>query len=283
MHEAAVLEGTPGILAASVAAGYPYADVPDMGPGVVVVTQDDRARAEAEAERLSQQLWSLRDYIRIDLPDAMEAVEKAIATQRPPAVLVEFGDNIGGGSPGDSTALLGEIIRQRAPGAVSVIYDPEIAEECARLGIGGEVRMAVGGKSDEMHGKPVLITGRVRSLHDGTFYEPEQRHGGITRWNQGLTAVIEVAPYAPEPENQTLVVVNSRRTAPMSLVQLTSLGIEAHRKRILTVKAAIAFRAAYEPIAGEIIEVDTPGVTAVNPQRFYYQHVRRPLWPLDPV
>ncbi len=283
MQAAAELEGSPGVLAASVAAGYPYADVPDMGPGVVVVTQDDRARAQAEADRLAQQLWGLRDQIQINLPDAAEAVAQGIATQRRPAVLVEFGDNIGGGSPGDSTALLEEIIRQKAPGAVSVIYDPEVAAECNRLGIGGEVSLEVGGKSDDLHGKPVLITGRVRSLHDGAFFEPEQRHGGITRCNQGLTAVIEVAPYAPEPENQTLVVVNSRRTAPMSLVQLTSLGIEAHRKRILTVKAAIAYRAAYEPIAGEIIEVDTAGVTAINPLRFTYHHVRRPLWPLDPA
>ena len=113
MQAAAELEGSPGVLAASVAAGYPYADVPEMGPGVVVVTQDDPARANAEAERLSQQLWSLRDQIAIDLPDAMEAVEKAIATQRAPAVLVEFGDNIGGGSPGDSTALLEEIANDK--------------------------------------------------------------------------------------------------------------------------------------------------------------------------
>lgn len=50
---------------------------------------------------------------------------------------------------------------------------------------------------------------------------------------------------------------------------------------MLVVKTAIAYRAAYEPIAGRIIEVDTPGSTAVNPVRFTYRYTRRPLNGLD--
>jgi microcystin degradation protein MlrC len=46
-------------------------------------------------------------------------------------------------------------------------------------------------------------------------------------------------------------------------------------------KGAIAPRAAYEPIAARIIEVDSPGATAVNPARFKYTRVRRPLFGLD--
>jgi len=50
---------------------------------------------------------------------------------------------------------------------------------------------------------------------------------------------------------------------------------------ILVAKGAIAPRAAYEPIAARIIEVDSPGATAVNPARFKYTRVRRPLFGLD--
>jgi microcystin degradation protein MlrC len=85
------------------------------------------------------------------------------------------------------------------------------------------------------------------------------------------------------PDNAKLVVLTSYREPPMSLHQLLSLGIQPQRQRILVVKAAIAFRAAYEPLAGRIIEVDTPGLTAVNPARFTYHHVRRPLHGLDTV
>lgn len=67
----------------------------------------------------------------------------------------------------------------------------------------------------------------------------------------------------------------------MSLHQLLSVGIQPERQKILVVKAAIAYRAAYEAIAGHIIQVDTPGLTAVNPARFVYRNVRRPMWGLD--
>ena len=71
------------------------------------------------------------------------------------------------------------------------------------------------------------------------------------------------------------------RQTPFSLQQLFSLGINPSDMRMIVVKAAVAYRAAYEPIAGNIIEVDTPGLTAVNPLHFEYRNVRRPLFPLD--
>jgi microcystin degradation protein MlrC len=66
------------------------------------------------------------------------------------------------------------------------------------------------------------------------------------------------------------------------LQQLISCGIDPARQKILVVKAAVAFRAAYEPVAQRIIEVDTGGVTAVNPARFTWRRARRPLFGLDP-
>ncbi|MBZ0302461.1 MAG: MlrC C-terminal domain-containing protein, partial [Anaerolineae bacterium] len=106
--------------------------------------------------------------------------------------------------------------------------------------------------------------------------ETEPRHGGQRYHHQGPTAVLEVDP----TESPSYLVLTSRREPPFSLGQLLSVGIQPQHQRILVVKAAIAFRAAYEPIAGRIIEVDTPGLTAVNPDRFVYKHVRRPMWGL---
>ena len=51
---------------------------------------------------------------------------------------------------------------------------------------------------------------------------------------------------------------------------------------MLVVKAAVAYKAAYAPIAGTIIAVDTPGLTASNPARYTYHKIRRPILPLDP-
>ena len=76
--------------------------------------------------------------------------------------------------------------------------------------------------------------------------------------------------------------LNSLRHPPFSLGQLTSLELHPEQARVLVVKAAVAYKAAYAPIARRIIEVDTPGLTAANPARFEYHQVRRPILPLDP-
>src|SRR5439155_5207687 len=86
MAAATALEAEPGILAAGVAGGYQYADVAEMGPSVVVVTDDDPDRAEREARRLAERLWSLRDQLVVSLPDA--AAAGGMARERPEAPVV---------------------------------------------------------------------------------------------------------------------------------------------------------------------------------------------------
>jgi microcystin degradation protein MlrC len=278
-----------------------------MGPSVLVVTDGDQERAQAEANRLADKLFAARKQLVAELPDASQAVARAMHATKHPVVLVEFGDNIGGGSPGDSTVILGELLRQGATGTATVIYDPESVQQAVAAGIGNYVELTVGGKTDDLHGPPIGLSGRVLSVHDGRWTEEQPRHGGRRFNDQGQTVVLEIDPNetgvaqrgaatpgqllnaqeaggAPQEVNsKSLLVLNSKRTPPFSLGQLTSLGIEPSRLRAIVVKAAIAYRAAYGPIAGEIIEVDTPGLTANDPRRFRYTRVRRPLYPLDDI
>ena len=267
------LETRPDVLAANVALGYPYADVYEAGPAFVVVTDDDPQLAQTEADRLSDMLWNVHEQLTLDLADAAEAVAQAVQSEQHPVILVEMGDNIGGGSPGDSTFVLAALQRQRASGFVVVLYDPEAVQSCIQAGVGADVVLNVGGKADNLHGDPVAIQGKVRLIHDGSYEETQPRHGGQRYHNQGLTTVVAVG--------DSLIVLTSRRQTPFSLQQLLSLGIDPTAMRMIVVKAAVAYRAAYEPIAGQIIEVDTPGLTAVNPLHFEYHNVRRPLFPLD--
>ena len=273
LNAAQHLEDNSNVLVANVAAGYPYADVYEIGPSFVVVTDDNPQLAKTEATRLSDMLWNVHDQLTLNLPDAANAVQHAISSDQYPVILVEMGDNIGGGSPGDSTFILAELLRQKASEFVVVLCDPESVQTCIQIGVGNEVSLQVGGKADNLHGDPVAINGNVRLIHDGHFIETEPRHGGQKYHNQGLTSVVAVG--------DSLVVLSSNRQTPFSLQQLLSLGINPETMRMIVVKAAIAYRAAYEPIAGQIIEVDTPGLTAVNPLHFSYRNVRRPLFPLD--
>jgi microcystin degradation protein MlrC len=265
------LEQQPGILACSVAAGYQYADVPAMGPSIVVVTDNDPERAQQEAERLGQMMWAIREQLKPNVPDPVTAVRRAMASERRPVALFELGDNIGGGSAGDATILLKALIDERAEGWVVTIYDPEAAATCFEAGVGATVSMPVGGKTDDMHGPTLQITGRVRTLHDGSYMETERRHGGGRYFDQGRTAVLEVEVGPAGAGTRGLLLLNSKRSTPNSIHQITCVGIQPQQQRILVAKGAVAPRAAYEPVCAEIIEVDTSGATAISipPDRYH--------------
>ena len=109
-------EKKPGVLAVSIPGGYQYGDVPAMGPSVIVITDNDPVLAKSEAERLAAMLWELRDKLKFDLPDPAKAVSMAMTSEVFPVTLLDTGDNLGGGSAGDSTFLLAKLIRQKGRG-----------------------------------------------------------------------------------------------------------------------------------------------------------------------
>jgi microcystin degradation protein MlrC len=274
MQAARDLEQLPGVLSASLLPGFAYADVPQMGPSVIVVTNDNAQLAQQEANRLANAIWQAREQFAVKLPNAAEAVAQAMKAERLPVVLVDTGDNVGGGSAGDGTVILAEMLRQGATDGVFCLYAPDEVRQCVSAGIGTEVQFTVGGKVDRLHGEPISVVGKVRLLHDGVYVESEPRHGGKRTNFMGRTALVEI-------QGRNLLVLSSERHPPFSLGQLTCLGIKPEKQGILIVKAAVAYKAAYGPIAGTIIEVDAPGLTAVNPARFNYRNIRRPMYPLD--
>jgi microcystin degradation protein MlrC len=271
-------QSNPKVLAVSVMGGYQYGDVPSMGPSVIVVTNNDRSLAEKEAKRFGDLLWADREKIKLNIPDPAAAVKQAMAATKFPVTLFDTGDNVGGGSSADSTFILDELLKQKATGWVMTIADPAAAQTAAKIGIGATFAMPVGGKTDNLHGKPVNIRGKVKSLHDGAFIEPEVRHGGGRYFSMGPTAVIEVE--GGTREDQNLLVLTTRRMVPYSMHQLISLGIYPERQKIMVAKGTVAPRAAYEPVSAKIILVDSPGSTAVNPARFTFHNVPKDLWGL---
>jgi microcystin degradation protein MlrC len=251
------LEKVPTILAASLLPGFAYADVPHVGPALVVVADGDTREARRLAEAIAGELVARREEFDAQLPDPATAVRRAIEETRRPVVLVDTGDNVGGGSAGDGTVLLAEMLRQGSTGFVVCLYDPEAVAQCKQ--IGERVRLCVGGKVDRHHGDPVEVEGVVRLLHDGVYTETAVRHGGKRINHMGPTALVEM------PGDNWLS-LTSLRHPPFSLGALTCLGLEPGRMRILVVKAAISYKAAYGPIGGAIIEAETPGVTAIHPR-----------------
>lgn len=271
MAVARAAEKRPGVMSVSVMGGFQYADVPCMGPSVIAVADGDQELARSVAEDLADRMWDVRHGLSVPCASAEEAVRRARAAAHGPVVLVDLGDNVGGGSAGDGTVLLAEMLKQKVDSGVVVLFAPDAVRECEP---GSRFARRVGGAVDRLHGDPVDVSGTVTGLFDGTWVEAEARHGGRRHNDQGPTAVVRL-------DGGITLVLNSLQTPPFSLGQLTSLGIDPRTVRMVVVKAAVAYKAAYAPVAAEIVEVDTPGVTAVSPARFPYRHIPRPMFPLD--
>ena len=276
MRAAIELEKEPGILGCSIAGGYQYADVPWMGPSIAVITDGDEERARREAEQLGERMWAGREELIAKVADPAAAVKEAMTSEKFPVALMDFGDNIGGGSAGDSTFILEQLLEQQADGWVVTLWDPEAVAACASAGIGGRVSLQVGGKTDDMHGATQNVEGKVRTLHDGSYEETERRHGGGRNIDQGLPAVVAVE--AGEPGKGGLLLLNSVRAMPNSIHQITCVGIQPHQQKILAAKGAVAPRAAYEPVSARVIEVDSGGATAIHRPHEEYELARKSLY-----
>lgn len=246
-----------GMRRISLLPGFPYSDVERAGFSVLVVHDADR---RTEGQEVAAALCAVVDARTEDFLLARDnpatAVRKAIAAPQGPVLIADVADNIGGGSPGDGTEILAELLTQRAEGAVVLMAEPDLARAAARVGEGGEVDTDVGAKTDNLHGSPVRVRGRVRTITDGCY-----RSGGTWMTGQqfcmGTTAVVDASGVA--------LVAMERATPPFHGEQLTSVGIQAAEVKIIVVKGAVAWRAAYGEVATEVIEADTPGVCPLDP------------------
>ena len=61
-----------------------------------------------------------------------------------------------------------------------------------------------------------------------------------------------------------------------------SVGVRPEAMQVVVAKGVVSPRPPYEPIAAQVVLVNTPGVTTSDLSRFTYRRRRRPLYPLEP-
>ncbi|SCY82327.1 M81 family metallopeptidase [Microvirga guangxiensis] len=272
------IEAEGQALAVSIQAGFSSADVQDIGPSVAV-TGNDLVSAQAIADELMDYVWEQRTFSSIRFTPLSEAIEKAKAGEGKadkPLIIADYSDNPGSGAYGDATRLLKAVLDADLQNVgFHAICDPEAALQAQAAGVGNEVTLMLGGKVDpSMGGGPIEVTAQVVSLTDGSFiaYGPM---GGGARRNYGLSALLRIGGVE--------IIVISYNGQATDLGQFTSLGVDPTRKSTIIVKSMQHFRAAFEPIAREVIEVDTGALSTRNFMERPYKNIRRPIWPLDAI
>jgi len=275
------LEREPGILAISLCAGFPWADLEVTG-ATVAVTYDGaprRPRAEAIVKEFTDFIWETRNVhtTGVQIADVLREL-RAAGRPTKPIVLADAADNPGAGGYGDHTGLLAALLEARIDNAaVATIADPVSAQRAIAAGRGGWVDLELGGRMDPRFGKPLALRGRVVNITDG-WYVNEGPMGRGVRNTLGPTAVVR----AGEERGFALdVIIASNRLQVWDLQTLKSNGIDPTARPVLAIKSTNHFRAAFEPIAAKTLIVDAGGLCTADYRKLPYEKVRRPVHPLD--
>ena len=264
----------PRVLDVSLLGGFFCSERPETGISVVVTTDRESGLALDIAEEIKEECWRERHSFHTDMVPVADAVREAIETDEGPVVLGDLADSGGAGTPGDGTALLAELLKQNAHGAViGNIADPAAVQDAIRGGVGKTVTLTVGGKVDRFHGDPVQISGRVRTIHDGVFTTSTRFNGGTTR--RGATAVVDCGGVE--------VILTSHAVLVFEPNHFRSLGIEPTQRKILVCKSEMQHRPGMAETARTFIDVDTPGLATQTLSRLPYTKIRRPVFPLDDI
>jgi len=293
----------PNVLDTSISEGYPYSDVKEMGMSWIAITDGDPDLAEKVSKDLAGRAWERRVDLNKpvpNIPDALRQAEERYVGPKPegienylpddgsalaeaessdhshlgPIVLMDVGDNIGGGSSADSTHILKVAKEMGVEGYLQSLYDPESVEACVAAGVGAELALDVGGKTDDMHGEPISVIGTVSVIDDGPYEETRPTHGGFRFYNDGKRVLFNTT-------DGMTILLTSKRSGNTAREQMYSMGINLEDYRIIVAKGVSSPRPAYQPIAAEIIIVNSPGVTSADLNTFEFHNRRIPLYPFE--
>jgi microcystin degradation protein MlrC len=268
----------PDIVAVNVLAGFPYADAPEAGVSFSAVTTGDLELARGALRELNVVASAQREAGRrtsISLEEAMLRLEEH---DEGPVLLVEPSDSIGAGAPGDGTQILRAMVTHGVPDAGVVINDPQTVETLGDAQPGEHYGVVIGGKSGEITAEPLPLEVEVVSRSDGWFVPEKEPRSPIALM---LDDEVNMGPCALVRHRGVLVLLTSRRTPPLDLGQWRSQGVNPEELFVISVKAAVEHRPAYDPIARASYTVGLSGPCAEDLRRLPFERVSRPIYPLD--
>lgn len=252
----------------------PWLDIEEMGCTVVAVSDGDAAAAQQAADSFARRLWNERELYSVKLPSAAEALQEALATDGGLVVLSESSDSTGSGSPGDSTGVLKVLLRAPLTGHAAIyLVDPPAVAKVFAAGVGSQIELTIGAHYDRENSAPLNVKAYIRLLSDGRWTSQAPGYNTGIEHHMGRAAVLEIGWV------KILLAEKSAITVDPELFR--SHGINPEHCKIVVVKSPNGFRAAYAPIAGKMIVVDTPGVSTANLTRLPWKRIARPIWPLD--
>jgi len=264
------LEGKDGILSVSFGHGFAWAEVPEVGARMLVIADGDKAKAQALADRLAQEIWDLRDATSPPFQTLEATLDNALALGRGPVVIADTADNAGGGAPSDSTFFLREMLsRGIAPAAIGPFWDPVAVSLCREAGVGAKLHLRLGGKLGPVSGDPVDLDAEVLAVSDD--YVQSGLSGGIRR----------LGPSARIRTQGIEAILITQRSQAFHPDLFTGLGTDLTAMKIIVVKSSQHFHAGFAPIAAEVLYAASPGTLNRDFARMEMPRRKEKWWPRD--
>ena len=276
-QETRLLERRPGILAATLFGGFNLGDMAHAGSSAVIIADGDRLIADAARDRLLAKLWAAREGFIYRGTSLLEALKDAAGRTDGPIVLLDHADNCGSGGTQDVMDIIQAVLNAGLPDvAMAALWDPEAAAAMRAAGVGAELTLALGGKTDMpaigLKGRPLTLTGRVMALSDGRWRVEGPMYTGVE---------VRMGPSALFRVGEMDIIVVSRHHEPWDVGIFKSLGIDPETKRYLLLKSRVHYRAGLGRVEKHRIALDGRGVTTSDWRVLPYARLRRPIFPLD--
>jgi microcystin degradation protein MlrC len=269
----------PEIVNVSVTAGFVFADTPKTGLAVLVA-----ARSQATADRLAGELaaraWRERPRFNVQITPLGTAVAaaKRVADDAalPSLLLADVADNPGGGGRSNTTFIL-EALQTAGVGGVMLgnFVDPKLAEEAHYRKVGKRFNATFNRGGHIGFTRRYMTEATVLALSDGKCVGTRGVWAG---------RALDVGPSAALDLGGIVVVVTTLRKQCADPVFFEMLGLDVGQARVVVVKSRGHFRAGFAGhfTPDRIIEVDAPGLTSPVLANFKFEHLPRPVYPLDP-
>lgn len=256
-----------GVIDAAIWVGYAWADAP-RNHAVVMAYGNDQAQVAEAAEELAQSFWAVRDEFEFVAPVASleESLNRALASDKVPFIISDMGDNPTAGGAGDVTWTLQQILARpefKSSDGPALIYasipGPELVEKAVAAGVGATISAKAGAAVDNRYAPPIELNGTIEAIEHGDQHAETE-------------VVVRVG--------SVRVIVTKKRKPYHHESDFTNLGLAPRASDIVVVKIGYLVPELYE-MRGDWIMALTPGGVDQDLERLGYQHINRPMFPLD--
>jgi microcystin degradation protein MlrC len=238
--------------------GFPFADVPDVGMTIQVLSNDKPELAAKLSRDMAETAWRHREALLNStkvhtIPEAVALAKQAACDGKTPVVLADHSDR-----SGSATWLLREIVAQDLSNTlIATIADAKVTAELKARGAkaGDAFDMAIGGLVDESAGEPVRIKGTIRNAVEGLGQ---------------FWAVIEFG-------RGNVLILSTYLVQIMEPFSLKNLGLDIAAFQVMAIKSRVHFRRGFHDNGFAktilLVEPTEPFLGTVRLDQLPYQNV----------